>query len=77
MLKNSTVNNNKEEIGVTKNGYSFLGPELKSPESKRPASNRPESSFSGIPAKIHFRRTLFAFSVTLNRNFEKFLKIIS
>ena len=72
MIKNSTVNNNKEEIDVTKNGYNFLGP-----ESKGPASKRPESSFSGIPAKIHFRRTLFAFSVTLNRNFGKFLKIIS
>ena len=66
MIKNSTVNNNKEEIGVTKNGYNFLGP-----ESKGPASKRPESSFSGIPAN------LFAFSVTLNRNFGKFLKIIS
>ena len=54
IIKNSTLTNNKKEIGVTKNGKTFLAPRVQSPSlqsSRFHASRSPEYKRTIVPSR--------------------------
>ena len=53
MFKNSTLNDNKKEIGVTKNGQNFLAPRVHSPVVQSPDVQSPSVQSSRVKASGH------------------------